>query len=126
MRKGGGAIFRRKKGTEEKVGKEKKKAIKKIEGTLWGYMVGERGVTGDILQNLRQVECDGVVGGKRVIMFRIFDPAAANEKGVTIDGREALDNHQELILYEGHYREIGHQATDIHMEKKTKERRSKC
>ncbi len=108
-------MFWRKKGTEQK-GK-KKKAVKKIEGTLWGYMV-QQGVIVDILQNLRRVERDGVVGGKQVIMIRIFDPATTNEKGIAIDDYESLDSRPELILYEGYYLEIGGQARDIHIEKK--------
>ena len=112
-------MFWRRKGEKGVKGKEKKKkAVKKIEGTLWGYMVGERGVIGDILQNLRQVECGGVVGGKQVTMIRIFDPASATEKGVAIDDHESLDSHPELILYEGYYLKIGGEAKDIHIEKK--------
>ena len=103
-------MFWRKKG-------KKKKAVKKIEGALWGYMV-QHGVIVDILQNLRRVECDGVVGGKRVTMICIFDPASASEKGVAIDDHESLDSHPELILYEGYYLEIGGEAKDIRIEKK--------
>ena len=91
--------------------------MKKIQGALWGYMVSQ-GVIVDILQNLRRVERSGVVGGKQVIMIRIFAPAAAKEKGVAIDDYESLDSHLELILYQGYYLEIGGQARDIHIEKK--------
>jgi hypothetical protein len=110
-------MFWRKKGTEQK-GK-KKKAVKEIEGTLWGYMV-QQGVTVDILQNLRRVERDAVVEDKPagLTMIRIFDPATANEKSVTIDDYGSLDNYPELVLYEGYYREVSGQATDIHIEKK--------
>ena len=110
-------MFWRKKGTAEKGKQKKKKAVKKIEGTLWGYMVS-KGRTVDILQNLRRVEQDGAVGRKQVIMIRIFDPATANEKGVAIDDYESLDNHPELILYQGYYLEIGGEAKDIHIERK--------
>ena len=55
-------MFWRKGGTEQK-GK-KQKAVKKIEGALWGYMVSQCGVTVDVLQDLRRVECDAVVGDK--------------------------------------------------------------
>jgi hypothetical protein len=97
---------------------ERKKAIKKIEGQLWGYMVSQHGVAVDILQNLRRVERDGVIRGKQVIMIRIFHAATANGKDVAIDGYESLDSHPELILYEGYYLEIGGEAKDIHIEKK--------
>lgn len=109
-------MFWRKKGEEK--GK-KKKAVKKIEGALWGYMFNEHGVVVDILQNLRRVECDGVVEDKPVIMIRIFDPAAANQKGVAIEDYESLDSHPELILHEGYYEKTRHgEATNIHIEKK--------
>ena len=110
-------MFWRKK-AEEKGKEKKKKAVKKIEGSLWGYMVSQQKVVVDILQNLRRVERDGVVGGKPVTMIRIFDPAAAKEKGVAIDNYESLDSHPELILYKGYYLEIGGAAKDIHIEKK--------
>lgn len=82
---------------------QKKKAVKKIEGALWGYMVSQQGVIVDVLPNLRRVERDAVVGEKPVglTMIRIFDPAAANERGVAIEDHDSLDNYPELILYEG-------------------------
>ena len=110
-------MFWRKRGTEQKG--EKKKAVKEIVGPLLWHMVTKHGVTVDVLQNLRRVEQrERVVGGKQVIMIRIFDPASANEKGVAIDDHESLDSHPELILYEGYYRSVLGVATDIHIEKK--------
>jgi hypothetical protein len=109
-------MFWRKKGKDESKQK-KERAVKKIEGTLWGYMVREHGVTVDILQNLRRVEHDGVVEDKPAIMMRIFDPAAADKEDVVVEDYESLDNHPELILYEGYCREAGGQL-DIHMEEK--------
>lgn len=111
-------FWRRKR--EEKNEQKKKRAVKKIEGALWRYMFSVQGITDDILQNLRRVERDAVVGGKplQLIMIRIFHPASAKEKGVTIDDYESLDTHPELVLYEGYYREIDGEATDIHIQKK--------
>ena len=113
-------MFWRRKGGEEKGKEKKKRAVKKIEGALWGYMVSQQGVIVDVLQNLRRVERDAVVGDKPVglTMIRIFDPGTANQKGVTIDDYKSLDNHPDLILYEGYYREVSGQATDIRIEKK--------
>ena len=51
-------------------------------------------------------------------MIRIFEQVIAGEKGITIDDYQSLDDHPELTLYEGYYREVGGQATDIHIEKK--------
>lgn len=96
--------------------KGRKRAAKKIEGSLWEYMV-QQGVTVDILQNLRQVECHGVIEGKPAIMIRIFDPAAVDKSGVAIEDYESLGDNPELVLYEGYCRESGGRL-DIHMEKK--------
>jgi len=98
----------------------KEKAVKKIEGALWGYMVSQHGVIVDTLQNLRRVERDAVIGGKPLglTMTRIFDPSTARGKGVVVNDYDSLDNYPELILYEGYYREVSGQATDIHLEKK--------
>jgi len=110
-------MFWRERGENEKGKQKKKKAVKKIDGALWGYMVSQ-GVIVDILQNLRRVERDGAVGGKQVIVIRIFHPAIADKRGVAIEDYDSLDSHPELILYEGYYLEIGGQARDIHIEKK--------
>ena len=104
--------------------RRKKKTGKNIEGDLFQYMVNKQHVSLDVLHNLRIVERDAVVGDKPVglTMFRIFNPFVTDEKGVSIDvatdDYESLDNHPELVLYEGYYREVGGQATDIHIEKK--------
>lgn len=103
-----------------KKGQKKKKAVKKIDGALWGYMISRHGVAVDMLQSLRRVEREAVVGDKPVglIMIRIFDPATAKEKGVTIDDYGSLDNYPELVLCEGYYRDVDGQAVDIHIERK--------
>ena len=79
----------------------------------------QQGVIVDVLQNLRRVERDAVVGDKPVglTMIRIFDPAFANSKGIAIDDYGSLDSHPELILYKGYYREVKGEATDIHIER---------
>ncbi len=111
-------MFWRKKSVEEKVKeKKRKKEVKKIEGALWGYMVSQQGVIVDILQNLRRVERDGAVESKPVVMIRIFDPAAANQKGVDVDDYGSLDDHPNLVLYEGYYQAVAGEATNIHIEK---------
>ena len=99
---------------------EKNKAVKNIEGALLGYMVSQHAVTLDELQNLRRVEREVVLGDKPVgiIMIRIFNPDTAKEEGVTIDSYSSLDGHPELILDEGHYRDVNGEAMDIKIEKK--------
>lgn len=90
----------------------------RITGPPWNYMRDKHGLTGEQLMYLRQATWDGVVGGKPVTVVRIFDPAAATKQGVNVEDYHNLDNHPELILYEGYYYTSRGQAPDIHIEKK--------
>ena len=108
-------FWRKKKRPEDERREKAKKTVKKIEGPLWGYMVTQRGVVVDVLQNLRRVERGGSAGGKPATMVRIFDPVAAGKEGVVVDSYESLDTHLRLILYEGYYR--GPMMVDIHIER---------
>ena len=116
--KGGNTVFWHKMGTALKG--EKSKAVKNIEGELLGYMVSRHGVTLDELRSLKRVEREVVLGDKPlgIIMIRIFNPDTAKERDVTIDSYSSLDRHPELILYEGHYRDVNGEAMDIKIEKK--------
>lgn len=103
--------------------KKRKKTVKKIEGGLWDYMVkyvAKQGIRLSVLQSLRMVDCNVLVGDKPVgvTMFRIFHPAAVRNSGVTINDYQSLDSHPELVLYEGHYQNMEGQAVNIQIEKK--------
>jgi hypothetical protein len=100
--------------------REKNKTVTKINGALVGYMIGRYDISLDDLQDLRRVEYELILGNKpmRIMMFRIFNPNTAKERKVTIDSYSSLDNHPELILYEGHYRDVDGEAMDINIEKK--------
>jgi len=102
----------------EEKGKQKKRPVKEIVPAMCVHMAKRHGLTLDILRNLRLVECNGVVGDKPVIMIRVFDPAAADKKGVAIEDYESLDGYPKLVLYAGYYRSVLGIATDIHIEKK--------
>ena len=54
-------FWRKKKALEDEKRKKATNAVNKIEGPLWGYMVTQRGVVVDVLQNLRRVERAGSV-----------------------------------------------------------------
>jgi len=112
-------MFWRRKPGEEK----RKKGTEAVPGSpVWAYMNKELGIDGQDLMYLRRVETDGVVGDKPVTMVRIFDPTTAKEKGVAVEDYESLDNHLDLILYEGYYCEtrgrIRSKVTDVHIEKR--------
>lgn len=106
-------FWRRKKTSEDRRREKAKKAVKKIEGPLWGYMVTQRGVIVDVLQNLRRVEREGIADQKPATMVRIFDPTTADKEGAVIDSYESLDAHRGLMLYEGYYR--GLEMADINI-----------
>ncbi len=108
-------FWKRKKPCEANKCEKANDLVKKIEGPLWGYMVTQRGITGDLLQNLRRVECESFVDGKPATMVRIFDPLIVENEGKVIDSYESLDIHRHLILFDGYYR--GPQMTDIHIGK---------
>jgi hypothetical protein len=99
---------------------EKNKAVIKIDGALVGYMIGRFDINLDELQRLKRVEREVVLGDKPlgIIMVRIFNPDTAKGRDVTIDSYSSLDEHPELILYEGHYRDVNGEAMDIKIEKK--------
>lgn len=112
-------------GTVEETEAQKRKrrssprnASDRMAGILWNYMQDKHGLTGEQLTDLRQATWDGVVGGKPVTVVRIFDPAAATKQGINVEEYPNLDNHPELILYEGYYYTSRGQAPDIHIEKK--------
>jgi len=62
-------------------------------------------VSASTLDNMRLVKREVVMGSRPlgITMFRIYDPAYAKEKDVTVERFENLDNHTELIVYEGYY-----------------------
>jgi len=99
--------------------KKKEKGVMGLGGSvLWPYMHSRYGLNGDAMVLLRRVESDGTIGDKPVTMIRIFDPATANEKDVAIEDYQSLDNHPDLILYEGYYCVARGQITDGEIEKK--------
>jgi hypothetical protein len=95
---------------------QEKKAIKKIEGPLWGYMV-QKGVIVDVLQNLRYVAADTEVDGKPCFCIRIFDPTKVDAAGITVEDFRTFDDHPGHILYEG-YMDSLEQPKEINIQKK--------
>jgi len=81
-------------------------------------MLSQHKLTDDALRKPRRVESDSTAGDKRVTMIRIFNPVAAGEEVLDIEGLESLDRHPELILYAGYYRKVLGMATDIHIDKR--------
>lgn len=81
-----------------------KKVVKEVHDGAWGHLVNKHGVDVDTISNtLRLVEREGPMDGKGMVTFmRIFRPAEAAAKGVTVTGWETFDQHPELIVFEGY------------------------
>ena len=82
----------------------KKKVIKEIRDATWGHLVSVHHMDVDTLsKEMRCVEREGVLDGKEPVTFlRIFKPAEAEQKGVSITGWETFDEHPDLMWFEGY------------------------
>lgn len=92
---------------------KKKKIVKEIDGKMWGHLVNVHKIDVDTLSKLmRYVEQEGITGGQPVTLLRVFKLTDAQRKGITVTGWETLDQHPDLILFEGYL------ATDneVHLE----------
>lgn len=101
--------------------REAKKNRGRVEGLngtdSWQYMQKKFGLTGEQLVHMKQAMIGAKVEGTPAILVRIFDHAVTREKGVTIEDYESLNEHPELILYEGYYSGHG-QASVISIERR--------
>ena len=82
----------------------KKKVIKQIDGSVWGHLFNVHQIDVNTLSNeMRCVEREGVLDGREPVKFlRVFKPAEAQQRGITVTGWEILDEHPDLILFEGY------------------------
>ena len=53
------------------------------------------------------VESRGSYSGRKVTYFRVFDPARAAERGVSVRAFRDLDAHRDLVLRAGHVEKDG-------------------
>jgi len=110
-KEGNVAILKRPKQEASSVtkGKAKKKVetrgvVEQLNGRpTWAYMTDEHGLTGDQLAQLRQATIPAEIQGKPGTLVRVFDPTSCEAKGVTVDHFNSLNEHPDLILYEGYY-----------------------
>jgi len=82
----------------------KKKVIKEIDDGAWGHLVSVHKIDVDTLsKEMRCVEREGVLDGRKPVTFlRVFKPAEAQQRGITVTGWETFDQHPDLILFEGY------------------------
>jgi hypothetical protein len=71
--------------------------------TTWNYMVKKLNIPETQLFKLRGTRCPANLNSMAVNLLRFFDPEDAKGKGLTINDFESLNEHPELIRYEGYY-----------------------
>ena len=75
---------------------------KDIPGWVYIYLVTTLKVPPENLTGLRSVQKTGFVEGKPVTFIRIYDPRAS-EEAWQVKNFTSLDEHPDLILYEGYW-----------------------
>lgn len=69
---------------------------------VWFHMKKAHGLTDTRMLQLKTATCPAKVDGMAATLVRIFEPDVAKEKGVAIKDYESLNEHPELVLYEGY------------------------
>jgi hypothetical protein len=75
---------------------------KKLPRPVHEYMRQRFIFLSEYLDILRCFEYDGVVNGKEVRCIHIFSPYRAKEKCLSIRTKSDLDQHPEMLLFEGY------------------------
>jgi hypothetical protein len=70
---------------------------------VWNYMKKEIKLSETEILNMKQATCPAKFNSMAATLIRYFNPDVAKENGVTIEDYESLNEHPELILYEGYY-----------------------
>ena len=83
----------------------KKSSVRPIPANaIWTHLVHDHNVDSNTLLNLmRCIMKDGDREGQKVTLLRIFNLEDAKKKNIEITAWESLDQHPELIAFEGYY-----------------------
>ncbi len=94
----------------------KKKIIKEIDGAIWGHLFNDHKVDVQTMSlKMRLVEREGFLKeGMPVTFIRVFKPEEAKTNNITITGWETLDQHPDLVLFEGYLTK----SNEAHLERK--------
>ena len=79
-----------------------KNEAKKLPRTVHEYMRHRFILLPEYLDALRCFEYDGQVNQKQVSCIRIFSPCRAQERCLNIRTKSDLDQHPEMLLFEGY------------------------
>lgn len=91
-----------KEGTTIREGKKTRGKVEGLDRIVWFYMIKKHGLSEQKLAHMSGAVCPAKVKDNPATLVRIFDPAVAKEKGVTVQDYASLNDHPELILYEGY------------------------
>jgi len=84
-----------------------KNGANKLPRSVYEYMMHRFILLPEHLDTLRCFDYDGLVNEKVVDRLRIFSPGQAKERHLVIKTKSDLDQHPELILFEGHIDQLG-------------------
>ena len=79
-----------------------KNAANKIPRPVHEYMIRRFILLPEYLDTLRCFEYDGILNEKEVNRIQIFSPVKAKERQLIIKTKSDLEQHPEMILFEGH------------------------
>ena len=105
--------------TEAVVTTQEKKTRGKVDvldRVVWFYLRKQVMLTDAQIAQLKGATCPAKVNDRAATLVRIFDPAVAKEKGITVEDYESLNEQPGLILYEGYY--LGGRGGEIIIERR--------
>jgi hypothetical protein len=77
--------------------------VKDIEGVTFYYMLNQLNIPQPELLHLHGAKCPAKVNGMSAYVVRFFNVDKTKEKGITIKDFDCLNDHPEMIVYEGYY-----------------------
>ena len=82
-------------------------AAKRLPGAVQEYMRRRFTLSSEYLRSLRCFEYDGQFNSKHVKRIIIFSPDMVDEKNLLIKTRQDLEQHREMLLFEGYIDSAG-------------------
>jgi hypothetical protein len=77
--------------------------IGKFNRSVYYWMQKKHKLSDAILVRMKEATIPAKINGMSGNLIRYFNPDTAKEQGVTVEDYEILNEHPELILYEGYY-----------------------
>ncbi len=92
--------------------------VESVGTPVWSYMQTEHHFKAEQLVNFRQALTSAKIHGNKGTLVRVFAAPSEGTKRVAVEDFDSLNEHPELILYEGYY--YGHSGPgEILIEKRT-------